>query len=230
MVVLTSFTTGRYPALPYDGFTLEWYAETFSDRKIVNSMFLSFYVAAASGILATVISTAAAFGFVRGEFPYKEELSTAMLLPMIISPVIVGFALLRYFSLVDVPTGYPALVAAHTTLTLPFVFLLVRSQLLTFDRDLERASRMLGADRTLTFMNVTLPLLAPGIIAGFFLAFIISFGEFTASQFLVKPGQSTIPIVIYDMLVTGLTPVVSVIATVLVVMMVTLAGISEYYS
>ena len=230
MVMLTSLTPERYPTLPYDGVTLEWYVETFTDRQIVGSILTSFYVGTASGFLATVVGTVAAFGFVRGDFPYKDELSTIILLPMVISPVIVGFALIRYFNLANLPSGYPALIVGHTTLTLPFVFLLVRSQLLTFDRDLERASRMLGADRTLTFMNVTLPLMAPGIIAGFFIAFIISFGEFTASQFLVEPGLRTIPIVIYNMLVTGLTPVVSAIATALVVMMLLLAAIAEYLS
>ncbi|WP_436348739.1 ABC transporter permease [Natronorubrum sp. FCH18a] len=230
MVILTSLTTERYPTLPYNGLTLDWYVETFTDRQVVSSILVSFYVGTAAGILATVVGTVAAFGFVRGDFPYKEELSTVILLPMVISPVIVGFALIRYFSLTNLPSGYPALIVGHTTLTLPFVFLLVRSQLLTFDRDLERASRMLGADRPLTFMNVTLPLMAPGILAGFFIAFILSFGEFTASQFLVEPGLRTIPIVIYNMLVTGLTPVVSVVATVLVVMMLLLAAIAEYLS
>ncbi len=230
MVILTSLTPNRYPALPYTGISFEWYVETFNDREIIESMIVSVYVATASGLLAAVIGTTTALGVVRGNSSHKTIISTVILLPMVISPVIAGFALIRYFSIVNLPTGYPALIVGHTTLVLPFVFLLVRSQLLTFDRDLERASRMLGADRTLTFINVTLPLITPGIIAGFFIAFVISFGEFTATQFLVEPGLTTIPILIYDMVVSGLTPVVSVIATVLVVMMVLFSAISEYLS
>ena len=184
----------------------------------------------AAAILAGVIGTITAFGFVRSELPYRETLATFLLLPLMISPVITGVAILRYSSAVGFPRGYPSIILAHSVLALPYVFLIVRSQLLTFDERLEDASRLMGANQLETVFNVTLPNIAPGIAAGMLLAFIISFGEFTATQFLVTPGTTTIPVIIFTMISTGMTPEISALATVLVVLLVIIGAVSEIIS
>jgi len=229
IVILTSFTGQTFPAIPYDGISLQWYTELLTDSQLLGALVTSFIVATAASLLAVAFGTAAAVGFVRAEFPYKQQLSTVMLLPMIISPVITGIALIRYFGMVDVSSGYPALIVGHSILTVPYVFLLVRSQLVTFDKDLEKASRVLGADPTVTFMNVTAPIISPALLAAFFVAFVVSFGEFTATQFLIAPGSSTVPVEIYSMLRTGLTPTINALSTVLVVVMVAAALLSRYF-
>lgn len=223
IVVVTSFTTRSFPAIPYEGVSLEWYTELLADRQLLDALTVSLVVATTSAILSAVVGTIAAFGFVRGEFPYKEPISTVMLLPMIISPVITGIALVRYFSTIELPSGYPALIVGHTVLSLPYVFLLVRSELVTYDQDLERASRVLGADPVTTFRHVTGPIISPAILAGGFIAFVVSFGEFTATQFLISPGTSTVPVVIYTMLRTGLTPTINSLSVVLIVVMIVVA-------
>ncbi|WP_436346542.1 ABC transporter permease [Natronorubrum sp. FCH18a] len=229
IVILTSFTGQSFPAVPYDGISLEWYAELMTDSQLLGALVTSFIVATVASLLSVAFGTAAAVGFVRAEFPYKQQLSTIMLLPMIISPVITGIALIRYFGMLDVSSGYPALIIGHSILTIPYVFLLVRSQLVTFDEDLEKASRVLGADSTVTFLNVTAPIISPALLAGFFVAFVVSFGEFTATQFLISPGSSTVPVEIYTMLRTGLTPTINALSTVLVVIMVAAALLSRYF-
>lgn len=223
IVVLTSFTTQSFPAIPQEGVSLKWYAELLADQKLLDALTVSLVVASASAVLSAIVGTVAAVGFVRGEFPYKEQVSTLMLLPIIISPVITGIALVRYFSTVGLSSGYPALVLGHTVLSLPYVFLLVRSELLTFDQDLERASRVLGADPVTTFRHVTGPIISPAILAGGFIAFVVSFGEFTATQFLISPDTSTVPVVIYTMLRTGLTPTINALSVVLIAVMLLLA-------
>jgi ABC-type spermidine/putrescine transport system permease subunit II len=223
IVVLTSFTTQSFPAIPQEGVSLKWYAELLADQKLLDALTVSLVVASASAVLSALVGTVAAVGFVRGEFPYKEQISTLMLLPIIISPVITGIALVRYFSTVGLSSGYPALVLGHTVLSLPYVFLLVRSELLTFDQDLERASRVLGADPVTTFRHVTGPIISPAILAGGFIAFVVSFGEFTATQFLISPDTSTVPVVIYTMLRTGLTPTINALSVVLIAVMLLLA-------
>lgn len=223
IVVITSFTTRSFPAIPQEGASLEWYGELLTDQKLLDALTVSLIVATASAILSAIIGTIAAIGFVRGEFSYKEQISTAMLLPMIISPVITGIALIRYFSTIELSSGFPALILGHTVLSLPYVFLLVRSELLTFDRDLERASRVLGADPVTTFRHVTGPIISPAILAGGFIAFVVSFGEFTATQFLISPETSTVPVVIYTMLRTGLTPTINALSVVLIVIMLVMA-------
>jgi ABC-type spermidine/putrescine transport system permease subunit II len=223
IVVLTSFTTQSFPAIPQEGVSLKWYAELLADQKLLDALTVSLVVASASAVLSAIVGTIAAVGFVRGTFPYKEQISTVILLPIIISPVITGIALVRYFSTVGLSSGYPALVFGHTVLSLPYVFLLVRSELLTFDQDLERASRVLGADPVTTFRHVTGPIISPAILAGGFIAFVVSFGEFTATQFLISPDTSTVPVVIYTMLRTGLTPTINALSVVLIVVMLLLA-------
>lgn len=228
VVILTSFTERSFPAIPYDGVSFGWYVELLTDGQLLGALVTSFVVATVSSVLAVAFGTAAAVGFVRSEFPYKQQLSTIMLLPMIISPVITGIALIRYFGMIDLSSGYPALIVGHSILTVPYVFLLVRSELVTFDEDLEQASRVLGADSTVTFANVTAPIISPALLAGFFVAFVVSFGEFTATQFLISPSSSTVPVEIYTMLRTGLTPTINALSTVLVVVMVLAALLSRY--
>ncbi len=230
IVILTSFTTQNFPAIPQDGFSLKWYGQLLADQQLIDALMVSLVVATASAVLSAIIGTIAAIGFVRGEFPYKEQISTIMLLPMIISPVITGIALVRYFSTIELPSGFPALVVGHTVLSLPYVFLLVRSELVTFDQDLERASRVLGADPVTTFRYVTGPIISPAILAGSFIAFVVSFGEFTATQFLISPGTSTVPVVIYTMLRTGLTPTINALSVVLIVVMLVVALSSQKLS
>ena len=228
IVMITSFTERSFPAIPYEGISLHWYVELMSDSRLLGALVTSFIVATGASILSVAFGTAAAVGFVRAEFPYKEQISTIMLLPMIISPVITGIAMIRFFGLVDISSGYPALIIGHSVITIPYVFLLVRSELLTFDEDLEQASRVLGADPTVTFTNVTAPLIAPALLAGYFVAFVVSFGEFTATQFLIAPGTSTVPVEIYTMMTTGLSPTINALSTVLVVIMVVGALLSRY--
>jgi len=228
IVVLTSFTERSFPAIPYDGVSLQWYVALITDGQLLGALFTSFVVAIGAAVLAVIFGTVAAIGFVRADFPYKQQLSTIMLLPMIISPVITGIALIRYFGQINVDAGYPSLIVGHSILGVPYVFLLVRSELVTFDQDLEKASRVLGADSTVTFANVTAPIISPALLSGFFVAFIVSFGEFTATQFLIAPGTSTVPVEIYSMLRTGLTPEINALSTVLVAVIVVAALLSRY--
>lgn len=223
IVILTSFTIQSFPAIPQEGVSLKWYEQLLAGQKLLDALTVSLLVATASAVLSAIIGTIAAVGFVRGEFPYKEQISTIMLLPMIISPVITGIALVRYFSTIELPSGFPALILGHTVLSLPYVFLLVRSELVTYNQDLERASRVLGADPVTTFRHVTGPIISPSILAGAFIAFVVSFGEFTATQFLISPGTSTVPVVIYTMLRTGLTPTINALSVVLIIVMLIVA-------
>ena len=226
VIILTSFTTQPFPTIPKDGLTLRWYAEVFSNETILSALVTSFFVAGISATLATAIGTVAAFGFVRSQFKFKETVATLMLLPLMISPVITGLALVQYFSLVGFSGSYLQLFIGHTILTLPYVFLIVRAELANFDRTLEQASRVLGAGSLESVVNVTLPLIAPAMVSSGLIAFVVSFGEFTATQFLVSPGTTTIPVIIYTQLRSGLSPSISALSTLLVGVMFTAAVVS----
>jgi len=220
VVVLISFTPTQYPQFPPEGFSLTWYAEFFTSDRLLNALWNSLLVAAGSAIVAGVVGMISALGFVRREFEYKNVLSSLLFLPMLISPVVIGVALTAFLTSVGMEKNYLLLVIGHSTLVLPYVFVTVRAQLFGFDRSMEEAARTMGANELETFFEVTLPTIMPGIGAGMLLAFVISFGEFTATQFWVQPDTITAPIEIYTMVRTSLTPEINAMATILMVITV----------
>jgi ABC-type spermidine/putrescine transport system permease subunit II len=163
-----------------------------------------------------------ALGFVRRDFRAKNVLSSLLFLPMLISPVVIGVAVSAFLTSIGMEKNYLLLVLGHSTLVLPYVFVTVRAQLFGFDRSIEEAALTLGANELETFFEVTLPVVAPGLAAGMLLAFVISFGEFTATQFWVQPQTVTAPIEVYTMVRTSLTPKINAMATVLMLITVAL--------
>ncbi|OIB58951.1 ABC transporter permease [Natrialba sp. SSL1] len=226
MIVLTSLTPESFPTIPDGDVTLYWYSEMLSNTELMQALVTSFLVATCAAILSGIVGTVAAIGFVRSEISYREELATLMLLPLMISPVITGLAIIQFSSQADLPSGYPTLIIGHSILTLPYVFLIVRSRLVTFDDDLREASRVLGANGLETSLNITLPVISPTVISAMVISFVVSFGEFTATQFLIAPDATTVPVIIYTMLRAGLSPEISALSTLLIAIMVLGALIS----
>lgn len=227
IVFLTSLTPESFPTIPTDSLTLEWYSEMIANDQLMDALVSSFIVASGAAILAGVVGTVTAFGFVRSNLPHKETLAIFMLLPLMISPVITGLAIGQLSTDWGFIGGYPMIVIGHSVLTLPYVFLIVRSRLITFDNKIESASRILGANRLETAFNITLPVISPTVASAMVIAFVVSFGEFTATQFLISPDVTTVPVVIYTMVRTGLTPEISALSTVLVVVVVIAAAIGS---
>jgi ABC-type spermidine/putrescine transport system permease subunit II len=227
IIILTSFTPRPFPTIPTTGLTLEWYIELFTDQALRSAFINSITVAALASVLSATIGTISAFGFVRSEFQYKSQISTFMLLPLMISPVITGLALVRYLSGFS---GVIPIALGHTVLTLPYVFLIVRAELVVFDQTLERASRVMGANQLESVINITLPNISNAIVSAFLISFVVSFGEFTATQFLTSPGTNTVPVIIYTQLRSGLSPTISALSTVLVLIMLAAAVVSGVMS
>ncbi|MWV39811.1 ABC transporter permease [Natrialba sp. INN-245] len=221
VVVVNSFSAQRIATFPPDSFTLYWYGEFFADEAFISAVWVSTKVGVAAAVLAGTIGTLTAMGFVRKPFPAKKALSIALLTPMIVPPVIVGVAATIFFAEIGWDRSIWWLIVMHTLLALPYAFLIVRSRLFLFDETLEDAAMTLGADRVTTFREVTLPLVAPAIVTAMVLSFVISFGEFTATQFWVQRETTTVPVVIYSMVRTTITPKVNVLAT--LVLVVTIA-------
>lgn len=220
VVVLVSFNPTKYPSFPPTGLSLEWYETFFTDERLLSALWNSLVVATGSAIVAGAVGLIAALGFVRRTFRAKNVLSSLLFLPMLISPVVIGVALTAFLTSIGVEKNYLFLIAGHSTLVLPYVFVTVRAQLYGFDRSVEEAALTLGANELETFTDVTLPLVMPGLAAGMLLAFVISFGEFTATQFWVQPETVTAPIEIYTMVRTSLTPKINAMATVLMIITV----------
>jgi spermidine/putrescine transport system permease protein len=229
IVVLMSFHPREIVSFPLPGFSLRWYKEFITNYTLLNSLRISLTIGLGAALLAGVIGTLAAFALVRAKFRGKEMLNAMIFAPMLISPVVMGVALLSFFDFIHFPRGYVSVIVAHSLITLPFVVVVVAARLSDFDRSLEWAAMNLGANHFQTFKSITFPLIAPGIIGGMLLAFTLSFDEYPATQFLATPGTTTVPIRIFSMIKTELNPQINVLATILIAVTIIVPVLTYYF-
>ncbi|WP_435320117.1 ABC transporter permease [Haloarchaeobius sp. TZWSO28] len=235
VMVILSFMENSSTFFPFRGFTLDHYAATFADESLMSSLFTSVQVATFAAVIATVLGVLASFGLARYDFPYKETYRTLGILPMVIPGVVLGIALLIYFqTLLGISPGFLTLVLTHSVYGFPFVLLIVTARMYTFDESLEEAARDLGADPLTVFRDVTFPVIAPAIGAGFLFAWIRSFEDFIRAHF-VKGVMDVLTTTMFGMIKFGAAPkmnaissfIVLVIGVVLAVAM-NLGNVTEY--
>jgi spermidine/putrescine transport system permease protein len=138
--------------------------------------------------------------------------------PIAIPWLITGTAMLIFFFGVGLGRGTPSVILGHVSLALPYVIVVVTARLATLDRTLEEAARSLGASPWIVTRAVTLPWIAPGIVAGALFAFAVSFDQFVVSYFLSEPGDTTLPVLIYSAIRKGFTPEINAISTIIIVL------------
>jgi spermidine/putrescine transport system permease protein len=215
VIIVFSFNDplGRFN-FTWEGFTLEHWSDPFSITELTDAMVLSLELAALATIVSTAIGTFMAMALVRYEFFGRRASNFLIVIPMATPEVVIGAALLSMFLLYGVTPGFNTLFIAHVMFSISFVVVVVRSRLIGFDRSLEEAARDLGADAFTTFRTVTLPLLAPGIIAAAMLAFALSIDDFVISNF--NSGTTvTFPLYIFGPSQRGIPVEVNVISTML---------------
>lgn len=237
IVILLSFTESRVPTFPMDGFTFKWYAQLLppgADQQILGALLQSVQIAVISALGAGIFGTITALGMVRSNFESRwlssQLLNTLFLAPIVVPWVVTGIAMLTLYNIIGIQGSFLSVVIGHIIITMPFVIMVVSSRLYGFDRELEEAAKNLGASELRTFYEVTLPLIAPGIIAGMLFAFTISFDNFTQTFFWVGTGTETLPIVIYSKIRTGLDPTINAIGTLIVLFSLSIAVAAEKLS
>lgn len=237
VVILLSFTPQETPTFPMPGISLHWYQEVLppnGNTQLINALVTSLKIAILSSIGSAIIGTAAAMGMVRNDIGSKfldiSTLNTVFLSPIVVPWIVTGVAVLSLYSLLGIAGTFTSLILGHILITMPFVVVVVASQLYGFDQSLEEAAKDLGASKLRTFYEVTLPLIAPGVIAGMLFAFTLSFDNFTQTFFWTESSTSTLPIVIYSQIRFGLTPEINAIGSLIVVFSLTLALIAERLS
>ena len=204
---------GRYN-FNWSGFTLDYWKDPFAIEELTDAMIKSLELAVLSTIVATAMGTLIAIALVRHEFFGRKPANFLIVIPMATPEVVIGAALLSMFLLYGVTPGFNTLWIAHVMFSISFVVVVVRSRLIGFDRSLEEAARDLGASSWTTFRTVTLPLLAPGLIAAAGLAFALSLDDFVISNF--NSGTVvTFPLYIYGASQRGIPVEVNVLATML---------------
>ena len=227
VVVATSVTTTAYPVFPPRGFTLQWFERFLLTPEFMSGMRLSALLAGTATLIAAVLGTAAAIGLARGPRRPRSALSALFLSPIVFPAVVLGLALLIFYSRTGLAGSFPGMVAAHVVLVTPFVVRMVAASLAEFDDSVEEAARNLGASWLRVFFQVTLPIIRPGVVAGAVFAFIISFDELVVTLFLAGPGLQTLPIRVFTFVQYNSTPVISAISTALIAAWVVL-GVPLY--
>jgi spermidine/putrescine transport system permease protein len=216
LLVIYAFNAGENIAV-WDGFSLRWFAAAWQNGDVQAAALRSLYVAFFAALIATIVATLAAIATTRTE-PYPGlTFKYAMInQPLMVPEIVLAVALLIVFSRLKVWTGYSGIgymLLAHAAFCIPFAYLPIRARLENMDLTLERAAADLYATPWMVFRRVTFPLLVPGIVAGFMLAFVISLDDVVITEFVKSAGQETLPTYMLGQLRREVTPEVNAVAT-----------------
>ena len=216
ILVIFSFNASRLVTV-WGGWSLRWYRELLNDSAMIEAAWMSLRVGASSATIATLLGTLAAVALSRGErFKGRMLFSGMLYAPLVMPEVITGLSLLLLFVAINAERGFWTVSLAHTTLTMCFVAVVVQSRLASLDRSLEEAAMDLGCDPARAFVAVTLPLIAPAIVAGWMLAFTLSLDDLVIASFTSGPGSATLPIRIYSEVRLGVKPEINAICTLVI--------------
>lgn len=212
VLVVLSFNESGLPT-SWGGFSTKWYGDLLENGQIRNGVKNTLIVAAGSTAIATVLGTLLAVGIQR--FVRSPFIESAILAPAVMPDIVLAIGLLTLYSMVNWPLGRVSVLVSHSLFCMAFVTAIVRTRLAHLDPSLEEAARDLGDTGIGAFVRITLPSLAPGIVAGALLAFTLSMDEFVIAFFTNGPRNPTLPQVIYANVRFGVKPDVNALATVL---------------
>ena len=213
VIVVNSFNaTTTKPYMSWKGFTFDWYIKLWDNSSLLEAFGTTMIIAVISTILATIIGTIGAIGIYKYTFKGKSLINGLLYIPVVIPEIVLGISLLTIFSKVNIPRGMITLIMAHVTFCVPFVIFNVRARLTGYDNSIEEASMDLGANRLRTFFEITIPVLAPGILGGALLAFTLSIDDVIISYFVY--GQTkTYPLKVMESVKSGVSPDVNALST-----------------
>ena len=217
-LVIFSFNASNSVAV-WGGFSLHWYGDAWANQAVKDATVRSLIIGVSASVLSTTLATLAALGTTRRRAYRGQTLIYVMInQPLMVPEVVTAVALMIFFGIIKVATGYQGLgylIAAHTAFCIPFAYLPIRARLESMDLALETAAADLYATPWATFRRVTLPLLAPGIMAGAMLSFVISLDDVVITEFVKSGGQDTLPTYMLGQLRRAFTPEVNAISTML---------------
>jgi spermidine/putrescine transport system permease protein len=229
-LVIYSFNASASPS-EWTGFSLEWYRLALQNDQVKDATIISLIVASLSAVISTTVATMAALGTTRQkDFPGQTLIYVMINQPLMVPEIVTAVALLIVVAAVKLMTGYSGLgylILAHSAFCIPFAYLPIRARLEGMDLTLETAAADLYASRWQTFRHVTLPLLAPAVLAGAMLAFVISLDDVVITEFIKSPGQDTLPTYMLGQLRRAMKPDVNAISTGLLAL--TLVMLSAFF-
>ncbi len=215
VMMLMAFNRSPLYELPF-AFDTVWFQALAGNERLLQAGVNSVMLAIANTVVATALGTLAALGLQRYEFRGKTALQLLLFPPITIPWLIIGTAMLIFFFWVGIGRGLHAMLLGHVALSLPYVIVVVGARLKGHGRAFEDAAATLGATPWQSFWRVTLPVMAPGVVAAALFAFAVSFDQFVISYFLAPPGVSTLPVEIYSAIRKGFTPEINAISTIII--------------
>lgn len=218
VVIAVSFTTTRYLVFPPEGLTLDWYVTVFRDPSWTDSLLTSLQLAAASTVIATVVGVPAAAALARFRFRGRGTATSFVLSPLMVPSVVLAIGTLILYAQIDVDVPFWRLAFAHGVITAPFMIRTLSAGLARTNPALEEAAMNLGATRLVAWLRVVLPVARSALVAGMFLAFIVSFDELVVALFLSQVGLVTLPIRIYGQIEYSLDPSLAAVSALLILL------------
>ena len=222
IMVIYSFNSSRLVSV-WAGFSTKWYGALLQNEQLLAALGKSLWVAVNAATLSTIFGVLIALAFVRlGNFRFRLLLSALASTPLVMPEVVTGLSLLLLFIAMEGFLGWPAgrgidtIIIAHTTFGMCFAAVVVQSRLRDFDMSIEEAAADLGAAQPYIFLSITLPVIAPAVIAAWLLAFTLSFDDLVIASFVSGPGSSTLPILVFSKVRLGVTPEINALATIMI--------------
>jgi len=228
-LIAFSFNDSRRNVV-WRGFTWKYYIKAWHNDGLIEAFTNSLTIAVVSTVISTVLGAFVALQLWRFRFPFKGAYEGAMALPIVIPEICMGVAMLAFFARTYWPTDLPwpfnlsAIIIAHISFSFPFVAVVVRARLASFNREFEEAAKDLGASEWRVLRDVLLPHMAPGLVAGALLAFTLSLDDFVITFFTSGPDTVTFPVKIYSMVRFSVTPEVNAASTALIVITLALTA------
>jgi len=222
-LVIYSFNYSKLVPV-WGGFSVRWYEKLlFDSPEIWEAVVLSLKIATVNACFATILGTLAGLALVRfGSFRGRTLFSGMISAPLVMPEVITGLSLLLLFIWLQNSIGWPSergfttITIAHITFSMAYVAVIIQSRLAGMAQDLEEAAMDLGAKPLRVLIDITLPLLAPGMVAGWLLSFTLSLDDLVIASFVTGPGATTLPILIYSRVRLGLRPDINALATIII--------------
>jgi spermidine/putrescine transport system permease protein len=226
ILIVNSFNQSRY-GLEWAGFSLQWYAKLAGNESLITAAMHSMIIAILSASAAALIGTLTATAIYRYSFRGKTAVSFTLFTYMLTPDIVMAIALLSVFMLIGLQLGFWSLLIAHITFCLPYVVTTVYARLKGSDSRILEAARDLGASESQVFWRIVVPLSLPAILSGWLLSFTLSLDDVIVSTFVTGPGYEILPIRVYSMVKIGVSPEINALATVLLVVSLTLVALSQ---
>ncbi len=221
-LIFYSFNASKLVTV-WGGFSTKWYVALMDNEAVKNAAWLSFRIATMNATGATILGTLAGLALARfGRFKSRSLLAGLTTAPLVMPEVITGLSMLLLFVAMEQIFHWPegrgitTITIAHITFSMAYVTVVVQSRLATLDESLEEAAMDLGAKPAKVFFLITLPIIMPAILAGWLLAFTLSWDDLVITSFVNGPGSSTLPVLIFSKVRLGVSPDINALATILV--------------